>query len=1091
MGRQVGGTFVQEAAVSSRSFKQEGAPLFRTLLAFVFGFAGVAAGQTCVSLTAAGSAYTQDFNTLASTGTSSTVPAGWAFSEAGTNANGTYTAGTGSSNAGDTYSFGAAGSTERAFGTLQSGALIPTIGACFTNNTGSAITSLAVAYTGEEWRLGTAGRTDQLNFEYSMDASSLTTGTWTGVAALNFTTPDEGGTVGARDGNAAGERTAIRSTITGLGIANETTFWIRWTDFNAAGADDGLAVDDFSLTPNGGGGGSNPTASGSATPNPVVAGNATTLAATVTGGTNPGSESFTVTCNLTALGGSSSFGLAGVGPVFSNPYAVPANAGATTYSLPCGVTDDQARTGNFSIALTVQAPPPAFKRIYEITGSGTSSPLAGVAVSTRGIVTALRGTSGSTKGFYLESTAADQDSDPDTSEGLLVFVGSAPLPSCAAVGNMVQIDGTVQDFVPSTSPVGSVALTELSSTSNCQVLSPGNALPAPVVLTTTNLASGGNANQARKFLGMLVTMPSAEVVGPSLGNLNESTATATPSGQFFVTLAGVNRPFHGAGILDTRRPSDAAGTVPVWNGNPEAMRIDTMGLTGGTTFEITPGSTIAGITGVMDFNTSQSQYQIYTNAAGLGTITAATLAATPVPAAPANDVTVANFNIERFFNDQNEGNGNNVTLTTAAYQGRLNKLSLAVRNVLGMPDILTLEEVEGPKPGDPQVYPVVQDIVNKINGDAVAAGQGNPDYGWCQYPTNDVGEISPAILYKQGKVALLDCVQYGLNTTYNTPGGGSALLNDRPPVVLRANVTAPGSDTGVTIRVVGNHLRSLGGIDEPGVANGDRVRAKRNEQAKYVANLVTGNLAEQTANWNLTDNLLVAGDMNAFEVNDGYGDTLNCIGGAPAAASQVYTTGAQAAVSPACAVVATLALTNLTTTDPAQRYSYSFSGTAQRIDHILVNEKLLGRVRQFAYARNDADFPEGPTYRNDFTRPERLSDHDMPVVYLTLPVEVTSRTRVNASALVLNRLTQRYSGTISVTNTGTAALNGPIFVFFDSLPGGVTLPDLPQYGGVPYTTVNVPLGLAPGATSGTVNIRFADPSNVRIGYTTRCFDGSF
>jgi hypothetical protein len=35
-----------------------------------------------------------------------------------------------------------------------------------------------------------------------------------------------------------------------LAIANGASFWIRWTDFNANGSDDGLAIDDFSLTPN-------------------------------------------------------------------------------------------------------------------------------------------------------------------------------------------------------------------------------------------------------------------------------------------------------------------------------------------------------------------------------------------------------------------------------------------------------------------------------------------------------------------------------------------------------------------------------------------------------------------------------------------------------------------------------------------------------------------------------------------------------------------------------------------------------------------------------------------------------------------------
>ena len=202
----------------------------------------------CISYTTYGSAYAQDFNTLASTGTSSTTPAGWAFSESGTNANTTYTAGTGSSNAGDTYSFGASSNTERAFGGLFSSSLVPTLGACFTNDGGGPIISLAISYTGEQWRLGATGRTDRLDFQYSLNATSLTTGTWTDVDALDFNAPNSTGTVGLLDGNASANRTAISSTITGLSIAASSSFWIRWTDFNATGSDDGLGVDDFSLT---------------------------------------------------------------------------------------------------------------------------------------------------------------------------------------------------------------------------------------------------------------------------------------------------------------------------------------------------------------------------------------------------------------------------------------------------------------------------------------------------------------------------------------------------------------------------------------------------------------------------------------------------------------------------------------------------------------------------------------------------------------------------------------------------------------------------------------------------------------------------
>jgi len=206
-----------------------------------------------ISLTALGTPYTQNFDTLASTGTSSTVPNGWDFVETGTNTNTTYTAGTGSSNAGDTYSFGATDNSERAFGTLLSGSLVSRVGAQFTNNTGTAITSVAISFTGEMWRLGqnTAGRAaDRLDFQLSTDATSLTTGTWTNYDGLDFSSPVVTGTVGALVGNNVPNRTAIAFTITGLNIPVGSTFWIRWLDSDLTpGADDGLAVDDFSLTP--------------------------------------------------------------------------------------------------------------------------------------------------------------------------------------------------------------------------------------------------------------------------------------------------------------------------------------------------------------------------------------------------------------------------------------------------------------------------------------------------------------------------------------------------------------------------------------------------------------------------------------------------------------------------------------------------------------------------------------------------------------------------------------------------------------------------------------------------------------------------
>lgn len=219
------------------------------IFALAISYSGNATAAPLQSISLTGGAYTQDFNTLVNTGTSSTLPTDWYFNETGTNANTTYTAGTGSGNTGDTYSFGSASATDRALGGLLSGSLVPSYGAKFINNTGSTITSLDISYYGEQWRLGALARSDRIDFQYSLDATSLTTGAWNDVNALDFTAPITGPTVGALDGNAAANRTLISSSITSLSIANGATFWIRWTDFNATSSDDGLAVDDFSITP--------------------------------------------------------------------------------------------------------------------------------------------------------------------------------------------------------------------------------------------------------------------------------------------------------------------------------------------------------------------------------------------------------------------------------------------------------------------------------------------------------------------------------------------------------------------------------------------------------------------------------------------------------------------------------------------------------------------------------------------------------------------------------------------------------------------------------------------------------------------------
>ncbi len=264
----------------------------------------------------------------------------------------------------------AAASTERAFGTLLSGTLNATIGAQFTNNTGSTINTLDISYVGEMWRAGVTNRNaaDRLDFQLSTNATSLTTGTWVDYNNLDYNSSNINATAGALVGNNVGNNTAVSFSITGLSIPNGASIWIRWNEFDIApGADDGLAIDTFSLTPNGVGP-TNPTGVGNASPNSVPPGGSTLLTVTVTPGANPASVSHTVTADLSAIGGAAnqSFSDDGVTNGDVNPgdnvfsySATVSNAttgGVKNLPVTINETSPLSRTGSTSISLTVLTP---------------------------------------------------------------------------------------------------------------------------------------------------------------------------------------------------------------------------------------------------------------------------------------------------------------------------------------------------------------------------------------------------------------------------------------------------------------------------------------------------------------------------------------------------------------------------------------------------------------------------------------------------------------------------------------------------------------------------------------------------------------
>ncbi len=725
------------------------------------------------------------------------------------------------------------------------------------------------------------------------------------------------------------------------------------------------------------------TVKGLAAPTTVNQGSEVLLTATLIPGTNPTSTGLAVVADLSGIGGSATQpffddgtnGDATAGDNIFSYTAIPTVTG--TFALPVTASDSQLRSSQASIALTVVVPPQSVT-IQQIQ-SAKPSPYVGQSVTTSGIVIGVK-----SNGFYIE--AKNASTSASTPQGVLIYTSSTVKPSYIAVGNEVQVSGKVATYPPTSLTPG----TEIDGPQTFTLLTTGNALPPAVTITQAMDSPSGGIYQFARLEGMRVAIDSLTTTSGTDGTLTESTETNVSNGLFYGVVTGIPRPFRepGVGVTDTLFGPLPPG-VPIWDSNPELLYIDSKTF-GGPAINLTSNTTVTGLSGVMDF--SFGAPEIILDATNHPTLTGG-ITPQPVPAKASNEFTVASFNMERFYNDKSDADNpgsSAVVVTTEAYQRRLAKASLAIRNILNMPDVIGAQEIEN--------LPVLQDLAQKISTDAVAAGQPDPQYTAYLFLANDISAINTGMLVKS-TVNVTSATQYGLATTFTNSTGSQAVLNDRTPIVLQLGIKRGGTAPDYPVTVISVHQRSLINVDDP-TNTGATVRLKREAQAEYLANLIQSLKASGP--------VISVGDYNGFEFSDGFVDVLGVTKGNPVPASQVVTPPVAGLVNPP--------LVDLITLLPAdQRQSYVETGSAQVLDHVLVTTDLIPNFTRLVHAHIDSDFPL--VNLNDATSPTRISDHDPAVAYFSIPpVQGTIQLITTAT---LATTSGGYTATVLVKNNGT------------------------------------------------------------------------
>ncbi|MDC8015659.1 Calx-beta domain-containing protein [Tahibacter soli] len=575
-----------------------------------------------------------------------------------------------------------------------------------------------------------------------------------------------------------------------------------------------------------------------------------------------------------------------------------------------------------------------FLEIHDLQGSGLATTRSGTVV-TRGNIVTGKGP----QGFTMQAPDVRADADINTSEGIYVFTSTAPT---VAVGDMVDVTGTITEFN---------GLTEITN-ATIATTSVANPLPTPVEFNETvpsqdpnnpTCVTSGSNYECFEFMRVRIANGLVNTGNQRFG----SPATETFA-EVFVTANG-RRGVREPGILFPIVPTAGNMAAGQWDGNPDMFELDAdyfgalpvdSPIYGGTTFSAT---------GVLGYDFGD--YELW---ATEFSVTQAPTYPRPVrDSEGSTDLRIGAYNMLRFCDTVNSaGSGQdpclNPTPTQAGLDAKVARLSAYVKDVLKLPDVLGVEEVEN--------ITVLNALAAKLTTDGGVPYTARLEEG------NDIGGIDVGFLIRTDRVSNIVVTQLGKTQTWNDPTGSpTALLHDRPPLMLEANFTGGGGSRPFMVMVVHPKARSC--TDQTGgatcvQADVDRNRLKRFEQGKYHAQQIQ---AYQTAHPNVP--FAIVGDFNAYQFTDGWTDVVGLMAGTYDDAANLLDLGANI-VAPS--------LWNAVTSLPLnEQYSFLFTEnfgqiqgfntrdvpTQQVLDHALLSTAAKRMFTGFDYGRADEDAP--------------------------------------------------------------------------------------------------------------------------------------